>query len=212
MDDDDPDQQYAWEGEYERPWDAVSQAADGNWRVASASVSRQAQPVHVGVKRGVVRALFVVIDASKQANELDLTMRPNRMAVMLEAAKAFVANFFDQNPISTLAVIVTKDGRADRLTELSCNPRQHLDALSQLGSQSCEGEASLQNALELAREALLAEGRFTPTRYMWHHGWLTLRLEPPLDWGELEELLLDSYRLQAPRRLVRELDRATAEE
>ena len=58
----------------------------------------------------------------------------------------------------------------------------------------------------MAREHLLEDGRCYPTPYMWHNGWLTLRLEEPIDWDEVEELLLDSYRLQALRRMLRELD------
>ena len=55
-------------------------------------------------------------------------------------------------------------------------------------------------------DALLEDGRFAPAPYMHHHGWLTLRLDQSVDWGELEELLLDSYRLQALKRMLRALD------
>ena len=160
--DDDPDQQYAWEGTYERPWEAVSQAADGSLVGASAGRRRgQARPVQVGVKRGVLRSIFLVLDASKQAADSDADMRPSRLAVEVDAASAFVRDFFDQNPISTLAVIATRDGRAELLTELSCNPRHHLQALAKLGEEGGRGESSLQNALELARESLHAVPSFT---------------------------------------------------
>ena len=57
-----------------------------------------------------------------------------------------------------------------------------------------------------ARAALLDDPRFYPTPYMHHNGWLTLRLEAPVDWDEVEELLLDSYRMQALKRMLRALD------
>ena len=58
----------------------------------------------------------------------------------------------------------------------------------------------------LAREMLLEDGGFYPTPYMHHNGWVTTRLDQPVDWDELEELLLDSYRLQALKRMLRALD------
>jgi hypothetical protein len=33
-----------------------------------------------------------------------------------------------------------------------------------------------------------------------------LRLEQPVDWEEVEELLIDSYRMQALKRMLRALD------
>ena len=57
-----------------------------------------------------------------------------------------------------------------------------------------------------ARELLLEDERYFPTPYMHHHGWLTLRLEEPVDWDEVEEHLLDSYRMQALKRMLRALD------
>ena len=58
----------------------------------------------------------------------------------------------------------------------------------------------------LGREALLDDSRFTPTPYMHHNGWLTLRLDRTVDWDEVEELVVDSYRLQALKRMLRALD------
>ena len=41
---------------------------------------------------------------------------------------------------------------------------------------------------------------------MHHQGWLTLRLDEWVDWDEVEELVLDSYRVQALKRMLRALD------
>ncbi len=46
-------------------------------------------------------------------------MKPNRHAVTLNIVENFIREYFDQNPISQLGVIVTKNSRAERLTELS---------------------------------------------------------------------------------------------
>ena len=57
-----------------------------------------------------------------------------------------------------------------------------------------------------ARELLLDDERYFPTPYMHHHGWLTLRLDESIDWDEVEDLVLDSYRMQALKRMLRALD------
>ena len=69
-----------------------------------------------------------------------------------------------------------------------------------------DGPAVSFRAVPFQREALLAKGRCFPMPYMHQHGWLSLRLEDPVDWGEVEELLLDSYRQQALKRMLRVLD------
>lgn len=159
---------FSWEGIYARPWEAVVEAADGSLAAAGSSRKRSrvgARDVQLGVKRGVLRAIFLIVDASRAASEADPDMKPTRLAAMVESASRFVSDFFEQNPISTLAVLATSDGRARLLTEPSCNPRQHLQALTQLGEdggRSCgSGEASLQNVLELARESLHSVPSFT---------------------------------------------------
>ena len=50
------------------------------------------------------------------------------------------------------------------------------------------------------------EERFALPRYMARHGWVTYYLDlesRPVEWAEVEALVLDSYRLQAPARLRR---------
>jgi predicted DNA-binding protein (MmcQ/YjbR family) len=51
--------------------------------------------------------------------------------------------------------------------------------------------------------------RFTLPKYVARHGWVSYYLDlvgRPADWGEVRELVSDSYRIQAPRRLARLLD------
>lgn len=45
--------------------------------------------------------------------------------------------------------------------------------------------------------------RFYRPAYIGHRGWVALRLDRgPLDWSEVAELVADSYRLVAPKRLA----------
>ena len=57
------------------------------------------------------------------------------------------------------------------------------------------------------QEALLEMGRpFFYPAYVGSTGWIGLFLDEIRDWGEVEELVEDSYRLIAPKRLVEELN------
>lgn len=154
--------QFVWEGIYERPWEAVTTATDGTLRGARHHIhGRSLSSVQTGVRRAVLRSVILCIDASRASGATDPEMMPSRLAVMVDAASAFVKDFFEQNPISMLAVLAMHDGRAVQLTEASCNPRQHLQALASLADDNPTGDISLQNALELCREALQVTPAFT---------------------------------------------------
>ncbi len=43
--------------------------------------------------------------------------------------------------------------------------------------------------------------RFFVPPYVGHRGWIGVRLDDAVDWEELEELLKESYRMTAPKRL-----------
>lgn len=60
------------------------------------------------------------------------------------------------------------------------------------------------------QEALVAESpeRFFVPKYVGSKGWVGARLDVDHDWDEMAELIEDSYRLIAPKRLVDLLDRA----
>ena len=151
--------EYAWEQNFERTWEKVTVAPDGTLRTGVNRTWRAERPeVQENVKRGVLRTLFLVLDCSHHVLDSDLDMKPSRLAVMQDVCAEFITKFFEQNPISSLALLITKEGKAEMLTEPSCNARQHLQALQRLGD--CKGDASLQNVLELARQALESVASF----------------------------------------------------
>lgn len=43
--------------------------------------------------------------------------------------------------------------------------------------------------------------------YVGHHGWVGAWLDSDLDWEHLAELIEESYRMTAPKRLIAQLDR-----
>lgn len=42
--------------------------------------------------------------------------------------------------------------------------------------------------------------------YVGHRGWLGVRVDVPVDWGEIADLVDEAYRLVAPKRILAELD------
>ncbi len=63
----------------------------------------------------------------------------------------------------------------------------------------------------LARQKeLLEDSRFTPCPYGGRHGWTLLNVDRKIGWAQLEELLVESYRLFALRRMITALDAAGA--
>ena len=48
--------------------------------------------------------------------------------------------------------------------------------------------------------------RFYRPKYLGPSGWVGVRLEGKVDWGEIEDLLVQGYRLVAPKRAIAKLD------
>lgn len=82
-------------------------------------------------------------------------LRPTRHLLTVRYTSDFVTEYFEQNPISQLGIIGMRDGLAVRVSDMSGNPNDHITALQSLKTQDPQGQASLQNGLEMARGALL---------------------------------------------------------
>lgn len=105
------------------------------------------------IRRGIIRYAYVVIDLSRTTNDPDCDFRPfrSRAQATWQATNQFIGDFLENNPISQLGVIVTRNAQAEKLTDLSANRRAHLEAVNSLKRHRPPGgEASLQNALDLA--------------------------------------------------------------
>lgn len=50
--------------------------------------------------------------------------------------------------------------------------------------------------------------RFFVPPYVGHHGWVGLWLDGEIDWEELADLVVESYRMTAPKSLIALLDRS----
>jgi hypothetical protein len=68
-------------------------------------------------------------------------------------------------------------------------------------SMWCKAEPGLQELLVGS-----SPERFFRPPYVGHHGWVGAWLDVDVDWGELADLVEESYRMTAPKRLVAALD------
>ncbi|KAF2300516.1 hypothetical protein GH714_013904 [Hevea brasiliensis] len=146
----------AWERTYtdERSWEALQEDESGllrpidNKAIYHAQYRRRLRSLSttaVRIQKGLIRFLYIVVDLSRAASEMDF--RPSRMVVIAKHVEAFIREFFDQNPLSQIGLVTIKDGVAHPLTELGGSPESHIKAL--MGKMECSGDSSLQNALDL---------------------------------------------------------------
>lgn len=148
----------AWERTYadERSWESLQEDESGllrpvdnntlyhaQYRRRIRSLSSQATTARI--QKGLIRYLYIVVDLSRAATEMDF--RPSRMVMVAKQVEGFIREFFDQNPLSQLGLVTIKDGVAHCLTDLGGSPESHVKAL--MGKLECSGESSLQNALDL---------------------------------------------------------------
>jgi predicted DNA-binding protein (MmcQ/YjbR family) len=56
-----------------------------------------------------------------------------------------------------------------------------------------------------------SDRRFTIAKYVGQHGGVDMKLGPKPDWAEIENLVVQSYRIIAPKRRVKELDALAGE-
>lgn len=57
--------------------------------------------------------------------------------------------------------------------------------------------------LPTTQEILLQQDRFSKTPYIGQHGWVSLSQTEPIDWNEIEELIIEGYLRSAPKRLAK---------
>ena len=144
---------YKWEYIPQHSWETVQENEHGHLDPISpnleyerdrkrAKKSRE-ERVTSSIRRGLIRYMVVAVDTSLSACENDF--RPSRLHAAKFALTQFISDFYDQNPISQLAIAVTRDRTAEKISELSGSRKGHLKPLEDLSR--CEGIASLQNTL-----------------------------------------------------------------
>ncbi|RWS09422.1 General transcription factor IIH subunit 2-like protein [Dinothrombium tinctorium] len=147
---------YRWETEYERSWEAIRENEHGLLQPSVDDIVNKAKRKRIQDRRkmrlGMMRHLYIVIDMSESMHEHDY--KPSRIRCCLTLVQNFLKDFFDMNPISQIGIIITRNKRREKISELSGNPKAHLEALKKLFDIECVGEPSLQNCLESALDTL----------------------------------------------------------
>ncbi|XP_071109139.1 general transcription factor IIH subunit 2-like [Haliotis cracherodii] len=154
---DEDEKGYRWETEYEKTWEALIEDDAGSLQASVDDIIQKAKKRRLlekigNIRLGMMRHLYLIIDMSSSMNDQDL--KPTRLFSTIKLCEKFIEEYFDQNPISQLGILTTRNKRAEKLTELGGNPRRHITALQGLSDRACQGEPSLQNSMELAMQTL----------------------------------------------------------
>jgi len=145
----------AWE-DIQRSWDSVL-ATDGsiNTTIQGLRESNQRKRLlkdTTPLQRGIIRHLVIILDFSFAMVEKD--MRPTRHLLTIRYASEFITEYFEQNPISQLAIIGLREGIAETISVMGGNPTEHIEKLKLQRQKEPEGSPSLQNGLEMSRAQL----------------------------------------------------------
>ena len=131
---------YSWEDRYKRPWDIVKdedEAGQSLENVIQTMIENRKKKIMKNpttpFQRGIIRTLIVIIDGSLTMLEKDL--RPNRFAMTLQLLQEFIVEFFDQNPISQLGIVMMRNGVSNLVSEVNGLPQYHIDKLRLLRSR-----------------------------------------------------------------------------
>mmetsp|Transcript_9063 Transcript_9063/g.17352 ORF Transcript_9063/g.17352 Transcript_9063/m.17352 type:complete len:455 (+) Transcript_9063:44-1408(+) len=160
-DDEDGDNHHVWEKPVQRTLD-ITENEKGE--IVSVNYAEQQNRkkrlredyggVEGVVEKEMVRFVYVIVDFSSAMEQADL--KPSRKIATYSVLQEFIKEFFDQNPISQLGLVVAHNNIAEKATELSGNPQQQVDRLKYMVKSTNKhgGSFSLQNSLRVANTAL----------------------------------------------------------
>ncbi|KAG5648506.1 hypothetical protein DXG03_003117 [Asterophora parasitica] len=148
---------YTWEASYTRSWETVQEDEAGSLQSSvddwmARGRRRRLLAPSTAIRRTIIRHLVLMLDLS--ASMMDRDMRPTRFDLMLQYAREFVAEWFDQNPLGQIGVVGMRAGIGERIGEMSGNPQEVLKSIADRHKMEPTGEPSLQNAIEMARSSM----------------------------------------------------------
>ena len=154
---------YRWEQGMERSWDDIEEDESGQLRDARAASHYKRQRLEYAsrsAKRRMVRYVVLIIDLSNGLDPKHNTdLRPHPLTAFRNLAELFVREFFEQNPVSQLGLVVTRDRQAHMTSHIGGSPKQHIAKMEkEWGEEPC-GQPTLEKSLKIAQQALLG----TPT-------------------------------------------------
>lgn len=115
---------FSWEASYSKAWsvildDEADSIENSIKKFNSLQHKRLARNISLipGLKKGLIRNVVIIIDSSKVGNETDLY--PTRLKWILNKLIKFSKDYFDQNPLCQLGIVITRDGLAEKLSDLT---------------------------------------------------------------------------------------------
>lgn len=163
----DEDGGFAWENRYAQSWDALKEdAATGTLVMNLASSVGSAESVEylrrrraaadAALRRSIMRHLVVLLDWSQATSTTEVT--PSRAVwIVNNAVRPFLREFFEQNPLSQVALVALRDGLAENVGGgwLSASLAEHESSLdAYIDGHEPAGPVSLQNGLDVAMSIL----------------------------------------------------------
>ena len=150
---------YRWETGYEKTWEEIQEDEHGSLITTITDLNNQAKRRKYLLetrprqsKLGMMRYCFVGLDQSRAMNDTD--MKPSRLLKVARFLEQFCNNFFDQNPISQLGVLICRDKKAQVTVPLTTSSQQLKQYFTSLIDKDCDGEFSLENCLEVGGNVL----------------------------------------------------------
>ena len=162
-------------------WSSINEDADGNiiTNVNTQSLADQVRQRRKQLSkldhaqssrrilRDMIRYTYLILDLSEAVYQKDSSLgmgaSKTQLDVQLQLAEDFVNEYYDQNPLSHLGIVVCKNGEAQVLSLISGSKRAAVMALGAVkegvgsglvGAGKDAGEFSLQNGLEVAGRSL----------------------------------------------------------
>ncbi|XP_006461155.1 hypothetical protein AGABI2DRAFT_204710 [Agaricus bisporus var. bisporus H97] len=153
-------QAYTWEASYTRSWETVQEDEAGSLQTSVQELMARGRRKRLlapaaAIRRTIIRHVILLLDLSSAM--LDRDMRPTRFDLMLQYAREFILEWFDQNPLGQIGVVGMRAGLGERIGDLSGesgNPQEVLSYIKERHKLEPTGEPSLQNAIEMAKASM----------------------------------------------------------
>lgn len=155
----------SWEKPLSKTWEDIAEDDSGNldWAARRLREHRKRKKnlrVEDGshVEKGMIRYVYLVVDASHAMVKRDF--KPTRMIIVEKSVEIFIKEFFDQNPLSQLGIIISYSKIAEKVTDLGGNPAQQYRKFRArydqilTASRGANNSFSLQESLEMAKRSL----------------------------------------------------------
>lgn len=151
------DEGYKWIKSYEKTWEMIGDSSGGNILKSIENVnflnhqkSMRSILNKAPVCVSMIRHLVIVLDVSEAMKNCDY--KPNRLKCLLKLLENFIVSFFDQNPISQIAILSTANSDCKLISNLTSQDSKLISVLGD--AKIIEGVPSLQNSIEHAHKIL----------------------------------------------------------